>query len=60
MKLDVLAIGAHPDDVELSCGGTVAKLAAQGYRVGLVDITEGEMGICGFPTPESKLHAKTS
>jgi bacillithiol biosynthesis deacetylase BshB1 len=47
MKLDVLAIGAHPDDVELSCGGTVAKLAVQGYRVGLVDITEGEMGTRG-------------
>ncbi len=47
MKLDVLAIGAHPDDVELSCGGTVAKLVRQGYRVGLVDITDGEMGTRG-------------
>jgi len=47
MKLDVLAIGAHPDDVELSCGGTVAKLARQGYRVGLVDLTDGEMGTRG-------------
>jgi N-acetylglucosamine malate deacetylase 1 len=47
MKLDILAIGAHPDDVELSCGGTVAKLTRQGYRVGLVDITDGEMGTRG-------------
>jgi N-acetylglucosamine malate deacetylase 1 len=47
MKLDVLAVGAHPDDVELSCGGTVAKLARQGHRVGLVDLTDGEMGTRG-------------
>jgi N-acetylglucosamine malate deacetylase 1 len=47
MKLDILAIGAHPDDVELSCGGTIAKLSRQGYRVGLVDITDGEMGTRG-------------
>jgi bacillithiol biosynthesis deacetylase BshB1 len=47
MKLDVMAIGAHPDDVELSCGGTVAKLARQGHRVGLVDLTDGEMGTRG-------------
>ncbi len=47
MKLDVLVIGAHPDDVELSCGGTVAKLVRQGHSVGLVDLTEGEMGTRG-------------
>jgi bacillithiol biosynthesis deacetylase BshB1 len=45
--LDVLAIGAHPDDVEIACGGTLAKLVQQGYRVGIVDLTDGE------PTPDS-------
>jgi bacillithiol biosynthesis deacetylase BshB1 len=47
MKLDVLAIGAHPDDVELSSGGTVVKLVKQGRKVGLVDITRGELGTRG-------------
>lgn len=47
MKLDVLAIGAHPDDVELGCGGTVALLAAQGRKVGIVHLTRGEMGTRG-------------
>jgi N-acetylglucosamine malate deacetylase 1 len=47
MKLDVLAIGAHPDDIELSCGGTVAKLKKQGKRVGIADLTEGELGTRG-------------
>jgi bacillithiol biosynthesis deacetylase BshB1 len=47
MKLDVLGIGAHPDDLELSCGGTLAKLVKQGRRVGLVDLTEGELGTRG-------------
>lgn len=47
MKLDVLAIGAHPDDVELGCGGTVAKLVAEGKRVGIVDLTQGELGTRG-------------
>jgi bacillithiol biosynthesis deacetylase BshB1 len=45
--LDVIAVGAHPDDVEIACGGTLAKLARQGYRVGIVDLTDGE------PTPNS-------
>jgi LmbE family N-acetylglucosaminyl deacetylase len=45
--LDVIAVGAHPDDVEIACGGTLAKLARQGYRVGIVDLTDGE------PTPLS-------
>jgi N-acetylglucosamine malate deacetylase 1 len=49
MKLDVMAIGAHPDDVELSCGGTVAKLVRQGRIVGLVDLTNGELGTRGTP-----------
>ncbi|WP_437194430.1 PIG-L family deacetylase [Planctomicrobium sp. SH527] len=45
--LDVIAVGAHPDDVEVAVGGTLAKLAKQGYRVGIVDLTDGE------PTPKS-------
>ena len=44
---DVIAVGAHPDDVEIAIGGTLAKLVKQGYRVGLVDLTNGE------PTPGS-------
>jgi bacillithiol biosynthesis deacetylase BshB1 len=46
-SLDVIAVGAHPDDVEIGCGGIVAKLVQQGYRVGIVDLTDGE------PTPAS-------
>lgn len=45
--LDVIAVGAHPDDVEIACGGTLAKLVRQGYRVGIIDLTDGE------PTPNS-------
>ena len=45
--LDVIAVGAHPDDVEIGCGGTLALLAARGLRVGIVDLTDGE------PTPRS-------
>ena len=47
MKLDLLAVGAHPDDVELCCGGTVAKLVKKGYNVGLLDLTGGELGTRG-------------
>ncbi|MEK9604145.1 MAG: bacillithiol biosynthesis deacetylase BshB1 [Flavobacteriaceae bacterium] len=47
MKLDILAFGAHPDDVELGCGGTIAKAAAGGKKVGIVDLTRGEMGTRG-------------
>ena len=47
LKLDVLAIGAHPDDIELACGGTVIKLVKQGRNVGIVDMTEGELGTRG-------------
>jgi bacillithiol biosynthesis deacetylase BshB1 len=47
MRIDVLAIGAHPDDIELSCGGTVAKLVKQGYKLALAEITQGELGTRG-------------
>lgn len=47
MKLDILAIGAHPDDVELGCGGTLAKMISQNYKVGILDLTQGELGTRG-------------
>lgn len=47
MELDLLAIGAHPDDVELCCGGTLAKAAKSGYKVGIIDLTGGELGTRG-------------
>ena len=47
MKLDILAIGAHPDDVELGCGATIAKEIANGKRVGILDLTRGELGTRG-------------
>lgn len=45
--VDVLAFGAHPDDIELSCGGTIAKLVNEGHKVALADLTEGELGTRG-------------
>lgn len=53
MKLDVLAFAAHPDDTELNCGGTLARLVQQGLKVGVVDLTQGQMGTRG--TPEDRL-----
>jgi bacillithiol biosynthesis deacetylase BshB1 len=47
MKLDILAIGAHPDDVEMSCGATLAKEIAAGKTVGILDLTRGELGTRG-------------
>ena len=47
MKVDILAIGAHPDDVELGCGGTIAKLLSDGKTVAVVDLTQGELGTRG-------------
>lgn len=47
MKLDILAFGAHPDDVELGCGATLAKEIALGKKVGIVDLTRGELGTRG-------------
>lgn len=49
MQLDILAFGAHPDDVELFAGGTLAKMAALGYSTGIVDMTRGELGTRGTP-----------
>jgi bacillithiol biosynthesis deacetylase BshB1 len=53
MNLDLLAIAPHPDDVELTCGGTLLKAAEQGYKTGILDLTAGEMGTRG--TPETRL-----
>ena len=47
--LDVLAIAAHPDDVEQTCGGTLIRMAEQGYRSGVLDLTAGDMGTRGTP-----------
>jgi len=52
-SLDVLALAAHPDDVELCAGGAVCLMVKQGYRVGIVDFTRGELGSRG--TPESRM-----
>ena len=46
-QLDIIAFGAHPDDVELSCGGTIAKEVSSGKKVGIVDLTRGELGTRG-------------
>jgi bacillithiol biosynthesis deacetylase BshB1 len=54
MNLDLLAIAAHPDDVELTCGGTLLKMAAWGYKTGILDLTAGEMGTRGTPETRAK------
>lgn len=53
MAVDLLVLGPHPDDVEIGLGGTIARHAAEGYRVGLCDLTAGELGTNG--TPEERL-----
>ncbi|GGH71603.1 bacillithiol biosynthesis deacetylase BshB1 [Phaeocystidibacter marisrubri] len=58
MKLDILAFGAHPDDVELGCAGTLAKAAAAGKKVGIVDLTLGDLGTRGTPEIRLKEAAK--
>ena len=60
MNLDLLAIAAHPDDVELTCGGTLLKMAAQGYTTGILDLTAGEMGTRGTPETRAKEAAKAA
>src|SRR4051812_20834109 len=47
MKLDVLAIGSHPDDVELGCSGTLIKEIRRGKKAGIIDLTQGELGTRG-------------
>lgn len=59
MKLDILAFGAHPDDVELSCSGVILKNTALGRKVGLIDLTKGELGTRGTPAIREK-EAKAS
>jgi bacillithiol biosynthesis deacetylase BshB1 len=54
MTLDILAIAAHPDDVELTCGGTLLKSAERGYKTGILDLTAGEMGTRGTPETRAK------
>ncbi len=60
MNLDVLAIAAHPDDVELTCGGTLLKMAQRGYKTGILDLTAGEMGTRGTPETRAKEAAKAA
>ena len=59
--LDLLAIAAHPDDVEQTCGGTLIAMAEKGYRTGIIDLTAGDMGTRGNPklrVEESQAAAK--
>ncbi|MBA3649099.1 MAG: bacillithiol biosynthesis deacetylase BshB1 [Chitinophagales bacterium] len=49
MKLDILAFGSHPDDIELSCGGTLIKHILVGRKAGIIDLTKGELGTRGTP-----------
>ena len=60
MRLDLLAIAAHPDDVELTCGGTLIKMARRGYKTGILDLTAGEMGSRGTPETRAKEAAKAA
>jgi bacillithiol biosynthesis deacetylase BshB1 len=53
-RIDVLAVGPHPDDLEITCGGTLARLVRQGYRVGIMDLTSGE------PTPRGSLEIRAA
>ncbi|WP_298485554.1 bacillithiol biosynthesis deacetylase BshB1 [uncultured Maribacter sp.] len=58
MKLDILVFGAHPDDAELGAGGTIAKAIASGKKVGIVDLTRGELGTRGSAEIRDKEAAK--
>ena len=60
MNLDLLAIAAHPDDVELSCGGTLLRMAQHGYKTGILDLTAGEMGTRGTQETRAKEAAKAA
>lgn len=52
--VDLLAVGAHPDDMELTCGGTLARMHALGHKTGIIDLTRGEMGTRGTPETRAK------
>lgn len=60
MKLDILAFGAHPDDTELGCSGTLIKHINSGYKVGVVDLTEGQLGSRGSVAERYKESAKAA
>jgi bacillithiol biosynthesis deacetylase BshB1 len=60
MKLDILAFGAHPDDVELGCSGTIAKEVSLGKKVGIIDLTRGELGSRGSVAIRNSESAKAS
>ena len=60
MNLDLLAIAAHPDDVELTCGGTLLKMAQRGYKTGILDLTAGEMGTRGTRETRAKEAARAA
>lgn len=60
MKLDILAFGAHPDDVELGCSGTIAKEISLGKKVGIIDLTRGELGTRGSVEIRNAESAKAS
>ncbi len=60
MKLDILAFGAHPDDVELGAGGTIAREVSMGRKVGIVDLTRGELGTRGSATERDEESANAS
>lgn len=60
MKLDLLVFSAHPDDAELGCGGTIARHAAFGLKVGIIDLTQGELGTRGTPEIRAKEAEKAS
>jgi len=60
MKIDILAIGAHPDDVELGCGATIAKEIASGKKIGILDLTRGELGTRGTAEIREKEAARAA
>lgn len=60
MKLDILAFGSHPDDVELGCAGTLAKEIAHGKQVGIIDLTRGELGTRGSAEIRDREAAKAA
>lgn len=60
MKLDIIAFGAHPDDVELGCSGTIAKEISLGKKVGIIDLTRGELGTRGSVEIRNSESAKAS